>query len=133
VDTVQHLNLLDLSGRLVDVWLVFRNVARPHRPLWRWLKDGFHHIEIWQKDRGAWVRFDPCLDVSVFEVSLLAPWESVDESLRPTCMRVNRCLVRRRLHWHIGPLTCVDQAKAAIGLRAAWIVTPYQLYRYLRR
>ena len=31
-----------------------------------------------------------------------------------------------------GPMTCVEFVKAILGIRRPWIVTPHQLYRYLR-
>lgn len=30
-----------------------------------------------------------------------------------------------------GPMTCVEVAKALLGIRAPWIITPYQLARHL--
>lgn len=32
-----------------------------------------------------------------------------------------------------GPMTCVEFVKGVLGIRRPWIVTPHQLYRYLRR
>lgn len=29
--------------------------------------------------------------------------------------------------------SCVGVVKAALGIRAPWVITPHQLYRYLRR
>lgn len=29
--------------------------------------------------------------------------------------------------------TCVGMAKAVLGIRAFWVTTPYQLYRYIER
>lgn len=32
-----------------------------------------------------------------------------------------------------GPMTCVEFVKGVLGIRRPWILTPHQLYRYLRR
>jgi hypothetical protein len=39
---------------------------------------------------------------------------------------------RIRVPWIFGLWTCVSQVKALLGIRAPWILTPRQLYRYLR-
>lgn len=134
MEPVRGLTLLDVGGKhVVDVWLVFRNVAAPHRPFWRWLKAGFHHVEVWRHDRGAWVRFDPCLEVGVLEVHLEPPWERTPRALAPTFLRVRHVVQTRKLRapFHVGPLTCVDGAKTILGMWAPFTITPYQLYKRL--
>lgn len=39
---------------------------------------------------------------------------------------------RLRSRWFVGPITCVEYIKALLGIRAFWIWTPWQLYRYVR-
>lgn len=133
--SVQELSLLDADGYVVDVWLVFRNIEGPRWPLWRFLKDGFKHVEVWRLDRGAWARFDPCLQVGVLEVHLVPPWEAIDRSLAPTFLRVRHVVRtnRTRVPFHIGPLTCVDGTKTVLGMWAPFTLTPYQLYRRLTK
>jgi hypothetical protein len=31
------------------------------------------------------------------------------------------------------PLTCVEVAKRILGLRAWWIITPWQLFKFIRK
>jgi hypothetical protein len=128
------ISLLDsVDTYVIDVWLVFYD--RPHRyPFWRWLKPGFKHVEIWRLDRGAWARTDPCLEFTVTEVHLQPPWEMLAEPGQ-TFLRVMRLVKRGKVRepFMLGPVTCVELAKAAIGLRASWVRTPYALYKYLRK
>jgi hypothetical protein len=38
-----------------------------------------------------------------------------------------------RVPWLFTPWTCVEQVKALIGVRSFWVLTPRQLWRYLKR
>ena len=116
----------------VDLWLVFRNTVGVRKPWWDWLKDGFEHVEIWREARGAWARLEPAVTVSTLEVWLKPPWEVIPPGWQATCLRVRRTLrePRVRVPWHTGPLTCVDGAKAFMGIWAPFVWTPWQLYNY---
>ena len=122
-----------MTGYPVEVWLVFRNVRDARARAWRMLRPGFQHVEAWRLDRGAWARLDPCFEVSVPEVHLDPPWSVVDKNLAPTFLRVRRVVRKRKLRvpFHIGPITCVDGAKAVLGMWAPLTLTPYQLYKRL--
>jgi hypothetical protein len=101
----------------------------------RRLRPGFQHVEVWRLDRGVWVRYDPCLEVVTLRAEMEPPWRSIDKNLAPTFLRVQRLVQthRTRVHFHVGPLTCVDGAKSLLGMWAPLIYTPYQLYRRLRK
>lgn len=38
-----------------------------------------------------------------------------------------------RKNWHIRPLTCVEVVKTFLGISKPFMVTPYQLYKYLKK
>lgn len=40
---------------------------------------------------------------------------------------------RYRTPWLLWVWTCTEQVKALLGIRAAWVFTPRQLHRYLKR
>lgn len=126
------ISLLDLpDGHLIDVWLVFYD--RPHRHwLWRFLEPGFKHVEVWTEDRGAWARFDPCLEFCVSQVYLQPPWEILPYA---RLLRVTRIVKLGKLRepFMFGPVTCVELAKSMIGLRAPFVRTPFQLFKHLRK
>lgn len=129
------ISLIDtVDSHVVDLWLVFRNLPREGR-WWRWLKQGFQHVECWCKDRGAWARIDPCLEFMRAEVHLQPPWEVIGAEWQPTFFRVTRLVPAGKVRdwWAFGPVTCVELTKAVIGLRAPLVRTPYQLYKHLRK
>jgi hypothetical protein len=135
------LSLLDTVGaEVVDWWLVFRNLpaeTAQARGWWLWerLKPGFQHVEAWRLDRGVWARFDPSLEFVQAEVHTAPPWELVNPALQPTFLRFTRAIKLGKIRepFMIGPVTCVELVKAMIGVRAPFMRTPHQLYKYLRR
>ncbi len=131
-------SLLDTAGKIhVDVWLVFRELPdwRTRSLLWRTLKPGFHHVEVWRHDRGLWIRLEPCFEFLTTEAHAVPPWEFIPPELLPTCLHVDRWIPQHKLRepFFFGPWTCVETAKAAIGMRDAFVRTPWQLYKRLNR
>lgn len=129
-------SLIDIAGRhSIDVWLVFRKADK--QPFWMWklLRPGFQHVEVWKYiPPGAWLRFD--VNVETLPVAVFAdpPWQIVDPETQPTFIRVQRCVETGvfRAPFFVGPITCVELAKAFIGVGGFFIRTPYQLYKHLR-
>lgn len=103
--------------------------------MWRFIKPGFRHVEVWKNTRGIWIRIDAAMEYADVEAYELSPFVLTHESLTPTFLRVQRAAPHGRLRepFHIGPLTCVELVKSYLGLRRFWIRTPFQLYKYLRK
>lgn len=121
----------------IDLWIVFSeldsNTRRDARsPFWRLLKPDFRHVECWKYlHPGAWLRFNTGIELITFEVHLQPPWELT----ACTPIRVQRQVPYGywREPFFIGPVTCVEQVKAFLGMREFFVRTPFQLYRYLTR
>lgn len=80
------------------------------------------------------MRVDPCLEFLLAEVHLKAPWETLpypDVKYVHVSRIVKRGTVREPFMF--GPVTCVEMAKAVIGIRAVFVRTPYQLFKHLRK
>ncbi len=134
-------SILDLEYRYaVDVWVVFMDIDKEHTPmprssLWRFLKPGFQHVEIWKRlDTDLWIRCDPSVEVIDVQAYSLPPWQIL-KRLNPTVIRVRRVVTKG--HWrdrfHIGPMSCVELAKAFLGISDFFIRTPLKLYNFLRK
>lgn len=134
-------SLMDLEYRYsVDFWVVFMNVDRDHTPetrswLWRFLAPGFQHVEIWKRlSSNLWVRCDPSVEVIDVQAYALPPWQIL-ERLDPFAVRVRRVVTKGRWRnpFHIGPVSCVELAKAFLGVSGFFVRTPLQLYNFLRK
>jgi hypothetical protein len=111
-------------------WVVYRGET----PLWwlRLLKPGFRHCLALLTDGRHWVAVDPLAgftDVAVLDLPAefdLPGW------YRAQGLIVDAAPLRRPpgpAPW--GPFTCVEAVKRLIGLRAPWVLTPWQLHHYL--
>lgn len=102
----------------------------------RWVgrRSGFVHVEAWWRlgeidGLEWWCAIRPYHDYLAAEM-VRGPPESIEGA------RVQRVVAARRRGTPLFPAglkTCVSVVKAALGIRAAWIITPQQLYDYVER
>lgn len=130
-------HLVELAGRSHTEWfLVFEHGTERH--WWtRFLRDGFHHVYALRWDGFNWIRFDPGLGFTDVEI-LPHPTPDVAGIVSTDCCAILRVTkwrerARYRVPWVLTPWTCVEQCKALLGIRAPHVLTPYQLFRHLRR
>lgn len=125
-------SLLDTAGTFPVEWtLVYDDTDRPH--WWnRWLHPRFRHVAAYRRDGRIWVAYLPTAEF--VDVHLLRtdeePWPKDAIVQRVVALR-REGVMRSRLF--VGPITCVEQIKALLGIRAWFVRTPYQLYRHCRR
>lgn len=119
------LSLLDTVGcNPCDYLLVYQQ--RGERSAWwtRALSPRFAHVEVWRSlGDGAYLAVQPFHDCLSADITFAEP-DGV----------VQRVVARRQrggVMFPVGVKTCVSVAKAMLGVRAAWIVTPWQLFRYV--
>jgi hypothetical protein len=102
----------------------------------RWLRGlrrGFRHCFVALRQERAWLICD-CLKHRIELASLPADFDLAGFY----AARGHRVLAGPptadpvRSGVHLAPLTCVSVAKRLVGVRAARIVTPWQLFRHLR-
>jgi hypothetical protein len=86
----------------------------------------FEHVEIWQSlGLGYYLAFRPYHDHLVADLVAGEPDGRVQ--------RVRAKRVRRTAMFPLGLKTCVSVAKAMLGIRNAFILTPRQLFRYVEK
>jgi hypothetical protein len=134
----KQLSLLDsVHHHNIDYWVVFRQIERERSWLWKFLKPGFYHVEVWgYVPPGAWIRFDTCVELISVEVYADPPWMLIGKSEKPTFMHYIGLATygRIRQKFYIGPVTCVSLAAAFLGVRLPfWCRTPFQLYKLLKK
>lgn len=140
--TSPEVSLLDTEGMKVREWYVTFH-DRPPSQHWffKYLKPGFRHVELARpiyygdsiSDVG-WLLLMPT--VEMLEVDICAdprpPWIRCPQSTvqKVTAMRP---YWSARSWFDVGPTTCVEAAKWALGIRSFWVRTPWQLFKYIRK
>ena len=125
VDVAQPLYaraLVVFSGRTGVSWL-------------RWLRPGFRHCFVALDDGIEWLTVDPLLHrLEVRASGLASDFDLAGEYRRMglIVLEVAPAAVAVRAA-PLGLFTCVETATRLLGIRARHVVTPWQLYRFLRR
>jgi len=99
------------------------------------LKRGFRHCFIVLESAGYWVIYDPLshrTDLSVIEGNDVF---GLVHLYRAQGLRVAPWVVRRppKRPAPMGPYTCVEAAKRILGIHSRWIITPWNLYNFLKK
>jgi hypothetical protein len=114
--------LLVFSGRTGVAWL-------------RWLRPGFRHCFVAVDDGAGWLTVDTLLHrLEVRATGLPSAFDLAGEYRRMglTVTEVVPAPVPLR-RAPVGVFTCVETAKRLLGIRAPWVVTPWQLHRLVSR
>lgn len=127
-----------MSGRAVTPmgsaqYLVVYYRAQPTSAWWtRLIDQRFVHVEVWwHLGDDYWVAVRPNHSHMTCDVMIGAPRvgeNSVTKLQTVTCLRQATTPMLP-----IGMKTCVTVVKAVLGVRAAWVLTPKQLYRHIRK
>lgn len=122
---VFNISLLDLAGcDPIDYLLVYQKPESAHTWWTRRLHPQFAHVEVYREiEPGLYFATQPCHDYLVTNV--------VDRLPAGRIQRVTALRRRGNAMWPVGLKTCVTIAKAMLGVRAAWVITPKQLYGYV--
>jgi hypothetical protein len=100
----------------------------------RLLKRGFRHCLVLVGDGEDWVLMDPvCTGISIALVRSVAPEYLVEHFVQKgQAVAVGRAWGQRaHRSFPLRPLSCVEVVKHVLGISAAPVWTPYQLYRHL--
>lgn len=99
--------------------------------------EGFRHVYALRWDGFNWLLFNPHAAYTDVAIVAAADENALAQLVDPdaTVLEVEafRPCDRLRGRWWAGPMTCVEQVKALLGLPVGWIFTPWQLFRYLSR
>ena len=101
----------------------------------RWLRPGFRHCFVALDDGIEWLTVDPLLHRLEVRASSLPSAFDLAAEYRRMALDVIEVVpppvpLRRA---PFGLFTCVETAKRLLGIRARWILTPWQLRCWLRR
>ncbi len=135
-------SLLDLTEgvRLFEWTLVYY----PRVPYFfgaAWLKQGFRHVELWRAqpygeapDQVVWLVLKPSFEgLESFIDCDPTPPEKRASGITVQKAQVLSKLGKMRSWFFIGPPSCVEIAKDALGINSFWMRTPHQLYQYIKK
>jgi hypothetical protein len=134
-------SLLDAAGHKVRTWYVVYHHREPHFWFTKYLKPGFRHVELtrpFQYGPGIedvmWLNVLPMFEMLDVDLSTdpRPPWVKCPQSTIQKVTAISP-LVSVRSWFDIGPPTCVEIVKTALGIRAFWVRTPWQLYQHIDR
>ena len=95
------------------------------------LKKDYKHVFAVKFDGLFWVKMDLTLGWTEYGVLAYDYKDTIDDVIqgkaRYQYVEVWRKTRYRRL---FAPWTCVEMMKSLLGIKAWWILTPYQLYKY---
>jgi hypothetical protein len=114
--------------------LVVFHGAGPGAAWWaRGCLDGFKHCFIALDDGRYWVVFDGTIGALRLDVTAAADFD-LAAHYRSHGLKVVETETRAEPpFWPLILATCVGAIKRILVIRAPWVLTPLQLYRYLKR
>lgn len=104
-------------------------------PWVRLLRPGFRHCFVVVRRQGQWVAVDPLMHRTRIDLLANITAEALARRYRHHGLRVVKAAVAHP-HRHpapLAPFTCVEAVKRVLGIHARFVLTPWQLYRYLCR
>lgn len=98
-------------------------------------RPGFTHCYALRWDGFNWLFYNPHASFTEIAILPATSENALASMLEPEATVVEveafRKYNRIRGRWWAGPMTCVEQIKALIGVPVGRVWTPWQLYRYL--
>lgn len=99
------------------------------------LRPGFRHCFAVVGRHRQWIIVDPMSSYTNLGVFSGPPIDDVAGWYRQFGFTVIKTVVQRggapSAQWR--PFTCVEAVKRVLGIRAPWVMTPWQLYRHIGR
>lgn len=127
----------DVAVRGDAQWRYALVVFGGHADLWwlRLLKPGFRHCFVVLAGSGEWVVVDPLSHRTCVVLIPFCPEFDLAGWYRENGFMVVQTKVfspDRRVA-PIRPYSCVESVKRILGIRAAWVLTPWQLFLYVNK
>ncbi len=98
-------------------------------------EEGFGHCSVFVQDNGAWVHFDSSRGRPRIEI--YKEFETIDlliKGLREVKIVALPCkMTGKRFYSPFVLGSCVELVKRVVGIKAPFVLTPYQLYSYIRK
>jgi len=124
---------MEMKKKSISVWVVF--TGKTDIGWLKILKKGFRHCFVIFHDGGCWMSIDP---LSSYTDIQIYPKINGHFDLPVWFQRRGYHVVRGTInssHTKAAPwmfFTCVEAVKRILGIHKRWIITPWQLYKFLK-
>ena len=96
----------------------------------KFLKKGYKHVLAVKFDGIFWIKMDYTLGWTDCDVLLYDNKDTIKDVAKGYKTQYVEVWRRQRYRRLFAPHSCVEMMKSLLGIRAWWILTPYQLYKY---
>ena len=100
----------------------------------KFLKTGYKHVFALYFDGLFWSRLDFTIGWVQFDVLTYKTHATIKDIIKGqnvTAQYVETWRIPRyRVRMFLAPWTCTEMMKSLLGIRAWWVITPYQLFKY---
>lgn len=136
-----ELSLLDTGSAKVREWYLVYHARTPFYRASGLMKQGFRHVELVRPLQYGpkatdvmWLQLLPTFEMLDVDLCMdpRPPWVTCPQSTIQKVTAV-RHMPSVREWFHVGPVSCVEVAKFALGIKSFWVNTPWQLYKYIDR
>ena len=113
------------------LYLIYEN--KPDGLWWqRFLKTGYKHVFAVRFDGFFWIKTELTIGFMDSEVLPYYDHATIDVVLKGRVCSYQYVQAWRKMRYRslFAPLSCVEGMKAMLGIRAWYVLTPYQLYKY---
>lgn len=124
---------MDSTTCNLRAWVVF--TGQTDLAWLRVLRPGFRHCFLALNDGRHWLTLDPLATYTDIAVQPVSAMQDLADWYRQQGLTVVEAPVVRthRRSAPLGPFSCVEAIKRTLGIHDRWLITPFQLYRYLCR
>lgn len=117
-----------------EIYLIYED----RQPYWwnYFMKSGYKHVYSITFDGLFWIKMDLMLGYTDIEVLCYDSRDTINDVMKGQNVTIQHIRVWRKSRYRVrtifAPYTCVEAMKAFLGMRA-FVFTPYQLFKHLRR
>ena len=140
--SASRISLLDLTeGQRYFEWWAIYYPREPHFFWAAWMKQGFRHCELWRPypfvsapTDVVWLRLTPTFEIleSQIDIDPTPPWIRFP-GVTAQKVQILSPAYKMRQWFTIGPPSCVETCKNALGINSFFTRTPWQLYQYIKK
>lgn len=99
----------------------------------KFLKKGFYHCFLLAREKDSWLIIDHVMGYTdIIYLENTDALKTINDKGYTIVKAQSNLVLSNKCHM-FRLFTCVETVKHILGITSAWIFTPYQLYKYLKK